>query len=460
MSAVRRDRAAGRPAPPRAGGRAPQRGGGRVPQRAGGRAPQRGGGRRGAARPKLPRMLRLGLPRDPNASRNVTGFLVTAVVTVLVTRAILAASGYPQVSTGNLHIAHVLWGGLAMALAVVLLLTFIGPVVRPLAAVLGGIGFGLFVDEVGKFVTADHDYFYEPTAALVYGIVVAMVLIAELLHGRRAPHPAELLAAATDRAVAGVAGGFAPGARAEAERLARRGADAPTAPEVRALIDAVPESSGWLLDLVAAVSSRVDRALRRAASRPRVDWGLAWVLLIASGASMLAGIGSLIALLAGWDVPWWISAGAVLSGGICLLVALRGLRRIDTDPRGAAVSLRRSALVNLLITQILVFRILEWAAVGMALANLIAFAVLDIRLNRPAPAARYAGKLGPGVPLGPAEDDDDPPADTGVYRSEDGNVRRVTWTGAGTGAPGVGPAAPAAGEPGAPAGEPSPSRPY
>lgn len=149
------------------------------------------------------RLLRLGLPRDPAASSHLAGFVVASVVTVLLTRAFLAATGYPQIGGGGLHVAHVLWGGLLMALAFVVLLSFAGPVARPLGALLGGVGFGLFVDEVGKFVTADNDYFYEPTAALIYAVVVALVLLADALHGRRPHDPREYLAGAADHAVAG-----------------------------------------------------------------------------------------------------------------------------------------------------------------------------------------------------------------------------------------------------------------
>src|SRR5690606_18013451 len=147
---------------------------------------------------------------DPAAGRHLAGFVVAAVATVLLTRAYLAATDYPQIGGGGLHIAHVLWGGLLMALAFVLLLSFAGPAVRPVGALVGGVGFGLFVDEVGKFVTADNDYFYEPTAAIVYGTVVGLVLLADALHGRTEHAPEEHLAGAVDHAVAGVVGGLTP----------------------------------------------------------------------------------------------------------------------------------------------------------------------------------------------------------------------------------------------------------
>ena len=49
-------------------------------------------------------------------------FLVSAIATLIVIRIFLEATGYPQLGGGGLHIAHVLWGGLGMLAAIVLLL--------------------------------------------------------------------------------------------------------------------------------------------------------------------------------------------------------------------------------------------------------------------------------------------------------------------------------------------------
>ena len=110
-------------------------------------------------------------------------FLVTAVTTVLLLRLYLAATGYPQIGGGGLHIAHVLWGGLGMVLAIGILLSFLLPSTRRLAAFLGGIGFGAFIDELGKFLTSDNNYFFKPTAALVYTIFVALYFAARQVRG-------------------------------------------------------------------------------------------------------------------------------------------------------------------------------------------------------------------------------------------------------------------------------------
>jgi hypothetical protein len=73
-------------------------------------------------------------------------FLVTSIATIVVIRIFLEATGYPQLGGGGLHIAHVLWGGLGMLVAIVLLLLYTSPSTRLAAAVIGGAGFGAFVD--------------------------------------------------------------------------------------------------------------------------------------------------------------------------------------------------------------------------------------------------------------------------------------------------------------------------
>jgi len=91
--------------------------------------------------------------RDVQALGRFEIFFVVAVTTVIVVRAFLVVTGYPKVGGGNLHVAHVLYGGLAMAVAIVMLEIAPGSRTKRRAAGVGGIGFGLFIDEVGKFVT-------------------------------------------------------------------------------------------------------------------------------------------------------------------------------------------------------------------------------------------------------------------------------------------------------------------
>ena len=110
-------------------------------------------------------------------------FVVAGVVTVLFTRAFLSLTGYPQIGNESLHIAHVLYGGLFLTVAFLILLLSNKPN-KLFAALVGGVGFGLFIDEVGKFVTKDNDYFYEPAVALMYMAFLLIWFVSRLFIAR------------------------------------------------------------------------------------------------------------------------------------------------------------------------------------------------------------------------------------------------------------------------------------
>lgn len=153
------------------------------------------------------------LRRGP-ITRNATGltsaeaFVIIAIATILLTRLYLQLTGYPQVGGGDLHIAHALWGGALMMLALLIGWMVLGSGPRSLAVVLGGIGFGLFLDEVGKFVTKDNDYFYGPAAEIMYILVCLILAGARVVRAIRPLSARECLASSAAIAADGVARGL------------------------------------------------------------------------------------------------------------------------------------------------------------------------------------------------------------------------------------------------------------
>ena len=99
--------------------------------------------------------------------------IATFAATVIVVRLYLELTGFPQVGGKTFHLAHALWGGLLLFGSVVLLLIVANRWALWLGAVLGGLGIGLFIDEVGKLITRSVDYFYP----LAFPIIYALLLI-------------------------------------------------------------------------------------------------------------------------------------------------------------------------------------------------------------------------------------------------------------------------------------------
>jgi hypothetical protein len=128
--------------------------------------------------------IRSAVRRD-HAENYMLTSLVAFGVTVISVRVFLQLTGFPQIGNSVLHIAHALWGGLLLFVAVLLPLALANRWAIKASALLSGIGIGLFIDEVGKFITQANDYFFPPALSLIYGFFLLTVLA--YLYFRR-PH--------------------------------------------------------------------------------------------------------------------------------------------------------------------------------------------------------------------------------------------------------------------------------
>ena len=120
--------------------------------------------------------------RRAGAERYLLITLLSFAASVMITRLFLQVSGYPQVGGRTLHIAHVLWGGLLLFIAALLPLLFANRSVYGVSALLSGVGVGLFIDEVGKFITQTNDYFYPAAAPIIYTLFLLVTLLYWRLH--------------------------------------------------------------------------------------------------------------------------------------------------------------------------------------------------------------------------------------------------------------------------------------
>jgi hypothetical protein len=320
--------------------------------------------------------------RDDDAPVHFESFLVAAVVSFLGIRAFLTATGFPKVGGGGLHIAHMLWGGALMLVALLLLLAFLDRPIHHLAAIVAGLGFGTFIDEIGKFVTADNDYFFRPAVALIYVVFVIVFLVTRFLAGRRQLTPGEALANALDRLEGTLDRPPDARDRVRIERLL----DSAAAPSVlvddlRRYVRGLPSEPGsgtpW-----ASIAASLARRYERLAGDPRFDAVLSGALIVYTVAAVAS---SLLVLTGGTgsDAPDSVAVAALGQLISTLAGAALIARGVVALPDSRAEAYRwflRGLMVWILITQVFIFYRSQLAGLGGLAVDVAAYVTLRFAL--------------------------------------------------------------------------------
>jgi hypothetical protein len=323
--------------------------------------------------------LRQYIIRNSNGPEFLELFLVASVSAILVIRGFLKATGYPQVGGDGLHIAHMLWGGLFMMLAMVLLFSLLGPSVQRLAAILGGVGFGTFIDELGKFITSDNNYFFQPTIGIIYIIFISVFLVLRAFRGRRRLTSQEALANALNRLEGSVQGQIG----AETQR------------EVLGLLDEVGPGPSWVNDLKTHVGDIEPTALTEGSFYFRIKDRLLtryrrlvqtkWFPRILLGFLALEAVLQLLVIAAlflerysveGSGSFSYIRTAQVVSSTVAALMIYIGLWRWHRSRVSAYNWFTRAILVNIFVTQIFVFFESELLGINGLLSNILLYLAL------------------------------------------------------------------------------------
>ncbi len=309
-------------------------------------------------------------------------FVVAGVVAVLAIRAFLTAAGFPQVGGGGLHIAHLLWGGALMLAGILLLIGFLDRGIEHFAVVLAGLGFGAFIDEVGKFVTADNDYFFRPAVALIYIVFVGLFLVARVLAGSRVLTEREALANALAQMARSLGD---PLDRDDAIRIRRLLGDAGSSRLVSDLRAVVNRSAADVAedDLVERTASIARRVYERIVADRRFEILVVVVVatyaVVAVAAAVLALAGSRVAAAAGFDVPRVAQAASSIVGAA---LVLRGALAIRSSRLEAFRWFARGLLVWILVTQVFVFYASQLAGIGGLAFDLLAYVTVRYAIGR------------------------------------------------------------------------------
>lgn len=279
-----------------------------------------------------------------------------------------------------------------MLIAMVLVFSFLGRRIQQLAAVLGGIGFGVFIDELGKIITKDNNYFFEPTVGILYAVFVVLYLTFNFLGRRQQMSSREYMLNALAQLEDAVAQDMDVAERARVLDLlarARRGPRAGASGQAQALAARLHAYVRQLEPLPAPQPSRVQHLKRQVDKQYRRFWHarrsnrLVQVFFIAEVIVFLAAIAysafngvdqAANALFGGRPTyAALLLPGEFAAALVAAAFAAVGAYKLRVSRTEAFEWFRRATLVNLLLTEFFVFSRVQFEALpgfGLHLALL------------------------------------------------------------------------------------------
>ncbi len=324
--------------------------------------------------------------RNIDAREYLDLFLVAAASSIILLRLYLHLTGYPTIGGSTYHIAHVLWGGVLMLIAFVLNFAFLGRRVQRVVALLGGVGFGVFIDEVGKFITRDNNYFFRPAVGIIYAIFVGLYLATAYITRKQKLTNQEYQLNALRQLEEAVRHDMDAHEQAATRRLLAR-AQQPDAitQKLQAMLDDVQlvplDSPGYIARARMQLGAWYERLWYDRHSHTVVRWFFVVetvAFLVAVSVSVYTNIDSAQDFFRGQpDYGRSLVIGQLFATVAAAVCVLMGLRHLATSRLRAFEWFRTATLINLLLTEFFLFSRIQFGAIPSFVFNLLLFALLN-----------------------------------------------------------------------------------
>jgi hypothetical protein len=335
--------------------------------------------------------------RNVRARDQLELLLISAVTSLLLVRFYLHVAGYPQLGGGNFHIAHMLYGGFFMLISITIMLAFIGARAQRVAAVLGGIGFGVFIDELGKFITSDNDYFYHPTIGLIYAVFIVLYLSFNFLSRPTQLSSREYQLNALSQLEEAIIHDMDPYEKRRVANLLKRADQqsmfTKSLREMLAKVEVVPAGQPRPIKrFVRAIDRMYQRFWHRKSSNRWVQAFFiieAGVFLLAVIATVYNNFGQVQELVNGGTQLYssQLLIGQLLSSLIAAGFVVTGALLLPRFRMLALEQFRRATLINLFLTEFFIFARIQFGALpgflfSLALLGLINYAIYQEKAGR------------------------------------------------------------------------------
>lgn len=321
--------------------------------------------------------------RNVRSSDLLELFFVSAVGSVLLTRFFLQLTGYPQLGGRSLHIAHMLPGGLLMMAALIITFSFIGYRAKRAAAVIGGLGFGLFIDELGKFITRDNNYFFRPTVALLYLVFVLLFLAFRSLSRQRQLSQTEYLLNAISLMEEAVIHDLDPAERTRVlQYLKKSDPSDPLVKQLLATFKQIRPTASHHRTFSLAMRHNIEQRYRNFISTPNGIRAVDTLFVLMAVWSMfliaVAVIDASGELLAGSLQVSLFNLLQAISTLVATTYVAMGVRQMRSSRLKAYELFMRGVLINIFVTQFFQFYRDEFAALPLFIFYLILYLLLRL----------------------------------------------------------------------------------
>ena len=265
-----------------------------------------------------------------------------------------------------------------MATSIILLFSFLNTRVVTIAAILGGVGFGTFIDELGKFITRDNNYFFEPTVAIMYVIFILLFFAFRLIEREKKISQEEYLSNAfelTREVILEDAG----------EETKER------AQEMLENIDAKNSAAMYLGKILSEVDLRKEKATFDEIARQKLDMFyrkivkhkyfnfIIILIVIAVSIANLYKSSDFITryLTAGKLSSSFIDMGQFLSSALAVSFSILGFFWIKKSRVMAYIRFKDSIYISIFLTQFFDFYDNQFGAVFILIVNLVALWIVE-----------------------------------------------------------------------------------
>jgi hypothetical protein len=270
-------------------------------------------------------------------------------------------------------------------------LTFLGVRARQVTAIMGGIGFGVFIDELGKFITEDNNYFFRPAVGLIYALFVLLYLVFNFLTRSQKMSSREYQLNALSELEEAIAQDLDKSERAHIYKLLdASNKDSAMTRHLREFVDNIKVTAHVQPSRIRLLLRRIDSVYKNFWEQRRSNVlvrgvFITEIIILIGGViyTIYSNIDDIEAVFAGsLSYGRELIIGQVIASVVAGGFVLYGLSKLTSSRYDAFEQFRRATLINIYLTQFFIFVRIQFDALPGLLINIALLLLITFVLRQ------------------------------------------------------------------------------